>query len=132
MKIDYEKIINQAITALVVAVFIGAAAIMWKNSSSVDDKVQNTREDMQHLITALSDKLGGYEVQLVSLSNQLVVVINNQSNLLENTRITERRLTGITNRLRIPRDFVPLESSDVNKKIQQKAYSQDIQKQLKR
>jgi hypothetical protein len=82
MNIEWNKIVGNAISALVVAVFVGAAAIVWRGATTVDDKVQNTREDMTHLITALSDKLAGYETQLSSLSNQLEVVIRNQSNLV--------------------------------------------------
>ena len=120
MKIEWDKVITQAITTLVVAIFLGAATIVWKGATSVDTKVQNTREDLQHLITALSDKLGGYEVQLTSLSNQLETVIINQSNLVSDNSVKN---------LPIQRTWY---KSDNEKLIQQKAYSQDVLKQLNR
>ena len=71
MKIDFEKVVTQAVTTLVVGVFMGAAVIVWRGATSVDTKVQQTRSDMQHLINTLSDQLSAYQSQLTSFSNQL-------------------------------------------------------------
>ena len=79
MNIDWNKIVTQAITALVVGTFMGAAAIVWKGATTVDTKVQATRDDMSHLINALSDKLAGYETQLTTISNQLAAVLKQTS-----------------------------------------------------
>ena len=80
---EWNKIVTNAVSALVVATFLGAATIVWKGATSVDTKVQNTRDDMQHLITSLSDKLAGYETQLTTISNQLNDVIRNQTNIVK-------------------------------------------------
>jgi len=135
MNIEWNKVVTQAITALVVAVFLGAATIVWKGATSVDDKVQNTREDMTYLITSLSDKLAGYEVQLTSLSNQITIVICNQSNLILNvSKPTFSPVTGtspkVGTELVIP--IKKLTPEPENQMFQQKAYSQDIMRQLKR
>jgi len=129
MKIDFGKIVTQAITALVIAVFLGAATIVWKGATSVDDKVQNTREDMQHLITSLSDKMAGYEIQLTSISNELRIVTNNQSNILA---VFQKPLGGDLRNSPSPK-VIPTTNTpnDINV-LQQKVFSQDIMKQLKR
>lgn len=128
MKIDFNKIVTQAITALVVAVFLGAATIVWKGATSVDDKVQNTRDDLQHLITSLSDKLAGYEIQLTSFSNQLRIVANNQSNIL-----TVFRPLGSDLRNSPSPKITPTTNTPNNfEELQQKVFRQDIMKQLKR
>ena len=150
MTIEWNKIVTNAISALVVTTFLGAATIVWKGATSVDTKVQSTREDMTHLIDALSDKLGGYEVQIVSLSNQLAVVIANQTavnsvyskklgnmfgttsqgNLLGSSIVTSTPNPIVSYAVKPEPPVVPAES--YQQLIQQKAYSQDIQKQLKR
>lgn len=125
MKIDFNKIVTQAITALVIAVFLGAATIVWKGATSVDDKVQNTREDMQHLIASLSDKMAGYEIQLTSLSNQLMTVSNNQSNILV---VFQRDLKNSSSSKISPTTNTPNNFEE----LQHRAYRQDIMNQLKR
>jgi hypothetical protein len=127
MSIEWNKIATNAISALVVTVFLGAATIVWKGATSVDSKVQATREDMTHLIDALSDKLGSYEVQIVSLSNQLATVIANQANM-----VTKPPLLGMGSPMTtLPVSSKPLPEIDA-KNVQQKVYSQDIMRQLKR
>lgn len=133
MSIEWNKIVSNAISALVVAVFLGAATIVWKGATSVDDKVQNTREDMTHLITSLSDKLGGYEVQLTSLSNQLEVIIRQQAN--RNVELLPRGSSRPPDTTLVIPQKTPTPPSDVDgveQSIRQKAYSQDIMRQLKR
>lgn len=128
MTIEWNKIVGNAVSAVVVAIILGAATIVWKGATSVDDKVQATREDMTHLITALSDKLGGYEVQITSLSNQLAgleVIIRQQAR----SGVTVNPPTTLV----IPQKTItPQDVDGANQLIRQKAYSQDIMRQLKR
>ena len=131
MTIEWNKIVGNAISALVVAVFLGAATIVWKGATSVDDKVSATREDMTHLISALSDKLGGYEVQITSLSNQLAIIIKQQ----QANRNVEPLAGAPRNpvaTLVVPQKFPSAEVDGASRSVQQKAYSQDIMRQLKR
>lgn len=73
-KIDWEKVVTQTVTVVVVAVFMGAVTIVWKGATTVDGKVSQTREEMQHLVDSLSDKLATLQVQLTALSNQIVLL----------------------------------------------------------
>lgn len=104
MKIEYEKVVTNAVSALVVATFMGAAAIVWRGATTVDSKVQQTRADMEHLINSLSDQLSGYQYQLTTISNQLNDVLKNQ---------------------------VKVKPVAIEAETQQKAYRNDIYQQLK-
>lgn len=129
IEVEWNKIVTQAISTLIIAVFIGAASIVWMGATSVDTKVQNTRDDMQHLITTLSDKMAGYESQLTTISNQLEIISNNQSNLIVISR--KSLVDGVKNSKAIAYGTnEPM--TDYFRAIQQKANSQDIMHQLKR
>lgn len=122
-KINFGQIVTQSITALVVAVFIGACAIVWNGATTVDTKVQQTKEDMQFLINSLSEKLASYEVQLSTQSNQLVTIINNQKTIIKNNTSSSDN---------IPKVSIPNNTEYKDQLMQQKAYSSDIMRQLKR
>lgn len=141
MKIEFEKIVTNAVSAVVVSVVLGAAAIIWKGATTVDEKVQSTRADMTHLIDALSDELGGQKAQLISLSNQLAVLISNQSVVISqppklasagnpNVEQPSIRKELTAEQLKLREAMIGKDSD--NQAVQRKAYSQDIYRQLKR
>lgn len=113
MKIEFDRIVTNAVSAIVVAVVMGAAAIVWRGATTVDSKVRETRADMEHLITSLSDKLGAYQVQLTTISNQLNDVLKHQTN-------------------RVARVAATAQAEEADRSVQQKAYSRDIYQQLKK
>ncbi len=46
MSIDFGKIVTNALSALVAAVFVGAAAIVWQAATSVDDRINDANKDI--------------------------------------------------------------------------------------
>ena len=44
MEIDYGKIVTNALSALVAAVFVGAAAIVWHAATTVDDRINEANK----------------------------------------------------------------------------------------
>jgi len=72
--INFRKIIENVISYLVTAVFVGACAIVWRGATTVDDRVHATEKSIQVLIDNLSAKLTSYEIQLTQQSNQLAAV----------------------------------------------------------
>lgn len=46
MEIDFGKIVTNALSALVAAVFVGAAAIVWTAANSIDDRIQAANNDI--------------------------------------------------------------------------------------
>jgi len=75
IKVEWNKIVANTLSVLVAAIIIGAATIVWQGATSVDSKVQETKEDVTFLIDTLSKKLARYEVQIDAQSNQLAEVI---------------------------------------------------------
>ena len=53
MKIDYSKIVTNALSSLVAAVFVGAAAIVWHAANSVDERITEANQDIVRQQTAL-------------------------------------------------------------------------------
>lgn len=43
MNIEFDKIVTNALSALVATVFIGAAAIVWKQATSIDQKIEEAK-----------------------------------------------------------------------------------------
>ncbi len=119
LKVEWNKIVTNVLSTIVLAIVVGAGAIVWNGATSVDEKVQNNRKDLEHLIVTLSDKLAAYEIQLTSISNQLVFITrNNVENLPKSTGP----------------NVGPAPKTDVelNPDIHQKARSTDIRQQFKR
>ena len=46
MRIDFGKIVTNSLSALVAAVFVGAAAIVWKGATSIDDKITKANKNI--------------------------------------------------------------------------------------
>jgi hypothetical protein len=127
LKVEWSKIITNAISTLVVAVFVGAGAIVWEGATSVDAKVQTNKENMTFLIEALSDKLATYEVQMSSLSNQLAVIIRNQSDpvVMFGNKFFEGPLPDPSQI-----SFITNTNDSINAGFKHRAFSQDIRQQL--
>ena len=126
LKIEWNNIITSAISTLIIAVFLGACAIVWQGATSVDDKVGKTREDLQQLIEILSDKLASYEVQMQ-------VMIKNQSNLLYWANDTQlaNEIAYEVNSIPVISDVkLPNGDSHVFSEVEQKALSKDIRQQI--
>lgn len=44
MKIDFGKIVTNALSTLVAAVFVGACVIVWREATTVQDKIDNAMD----------------------------------------------------------------------------------------
>jgi uncharacterized protein YlxW (UPF0749 family) len=53
MQIEFGKIVTNALSTLVAAVFVGAAAIVWQAATSVDDRIKEANHDIVQQQTAL-------------------------------------------------------------------------------
>jgi len=126
IKVEWNNIITNAISTLVIAIVVGACAIVWQGATSVDEKVQTTKNDLQKLIEVLSDKLASYEVQMQ-------VMIKNQSNLLYWANDTQlaNEIAYEVNSVPVVSDVkLPNGDSHVFSEVEQKALSKDIRQQI--
>jgi len=113
--INFKKVVENVISYLVTAVFVGACAIVWRGATTVDDRVHATEKSIQLLIDNLSAKLTSYEVQLEMQSNQLVSVYTELKNLKPVVALNAERQ---------PRTNVYRADERVQRAIQQDIYQQ--------
>jgi len=128
MKIEWEKIVTNAVSALVVGAFMGAAAIVWRGATTVDDKVRTTETKLEFVIKQLSDKLATYEVRMNEITNQLTKVLE-QTKPVETPPIIPRLFGGDAHQQRLIEQQVQQQDQQ---RVQQRALSKDIYEQLNR
>lgn len=75
MKIDFEKIVTQAITAVVVGVFYGACLIVWRGATTVGDRVSQSEQKILKIMEVTSEQLAQFQAEsnekFLKLSEQL-------------------------------------------------------------
>lgn len=57
MNIDFGKIVTNALSALVAAVFVGAAAIVWNAATSVDKRIASANAELKATQEVFGDRL---------------------------------------------------------------------------
>lgn len=133
IKVEWNKIVVNTLSILVGAIIIGAATIVWKGATSVDAKVKETKEDVTFLIDTLSKKLGKYEIQIESQSNQLVEVSNALKDLNHKMDLADEFHVEIPVMSSAPKRNPPPKISEPEiLQMEQMSRGANIQKQLKR
>jgi hypothetical protein len=90
INVEWNKIVTNSISALVVTTFLGAAAIVWRGATTVDEKVSANRADIEHLIEALSDRLSEYHMSHNQITNAIYEISQRQA-------VIEEKLNGNKN-----------------------------------
>jgi len=67
MKLELEKIVGTAVSAVVTAMVIGAAAIVWKGATTVDDKVNQATQDLSIQATYITEAVDMLEAEVLEL-----------------------------------------------------------------
>ncbi len=67
MKLELEKIVGTAVSAVVTAMVIGAAAIVWKGATTVDDKVNQATQDLSMQATYITQAVDMLEAEVLEL-----------------------------------------------------------------
>ena len=71
MKLDWEKIISNAVTVLVATVFIGAAAKLWSGVESIDSRINSNLSSIRATQNVLAPKVDKIEQELYRISELL-------------------------------------------------------------
>jgi hypothetical protein len=71
-QIDFNKIVTNAVSAVVTMIVIGACTVLWKAATTVDDKVNAATSGLKIVVEEVQTKL----VDLQSQNNDLVSAIN--------------------------------------------------------
>ena len=84
--IDWQSIVNNAVSVLVAAVFVGAAAIVWTKVTTIDDTVDNhtaklranqdsligTQSELKASQTALTENILELHGKIEMLNKQII------------------------------------------------------------
>jgi hypothetical protein len=96
MKIDYGKIVTNALSALVATVFVGAAVIVWNAATSIDIRIEEANAGMkeqQSSIKATQETLipevADIRMKVYDIENQLKSI----TQILAETEPTSRKVT---------------------------------------
>jgi len=89
MKIDFGKVITNALSVLVSAVFIGAAAIVWTGATTVNDKVNESKVELKSAIEVLTGRIAILEEDMYRrhpTREEPIEVDVRQQNIMEDIR----------------------------------------------
>ena len=92
MTVDYTKIVTNALSALVATVFIGAAAIVWKQATSIDQKIEEAKGSIR-----------GQQVKLEATQTTVVdeiAELKNRIKTLESQAMSVTKVLSETDRTR--------------------------------
>ena len=67
MKLELEKIVGTAVSAVVTAMVIGAAAIVWKGATTVDAKVNQATDDLSLQAAYITQAVDMLEAEVLEL-----------------------------------------------------------------
>ena len=67
MKLELEKIAGTAVSAVITAMVIGAAAIVWKGATTVDDKVNQATHDLSVQAAYITEAVDMLETEVLEL-----------------------------------------------------------------
>ena len=67
MKLELEKIVGTAVSAVVTAMVIGAAAIVWRGATTVDAKVNQATDDLSVQAAYITQAVDMLEAEVLEL-----------------------------------------------------------------
>ena len=71
MKLDWDKIVSNAVTVLVATVFVGAAAKLWSGVESIDSRINSNLTSIRATQNVLAPKVDKIEEELNKISELL-------------------------------------------------------------
>jgi septal ring factor EnvC (AmiA/AmiB activator) len=94
MSIDFGKIVTNALSTLVAAVFVGAAAIVWHAATSVDERINEANKDIikqQSALKATQETIVPELTNMKSIIEELRAEIRSLNKLLSDTKALPER-----------------------------------------
>ena len=71
MKLDWNKIISNAVTVLVATVFVGAAVQLWNGVQTIDSRIDSNLTDIKATQSILAPKVDSIEKRLAEILEHL-------------------------------------------------------------
>lgn len=74
MNIEFGKIVINALSALVATIFVGAAAIVWKQATSIDQKIEESKVKLVATQTTVVEEIAELKQRIKVLESQAMSV----------------------------------------------------------
>jgi len=71
MKLDWNKIVSNAVTVLVASVFMGAALQLWNGVQTIDQRIDTNLTDIKATQSVLAPKVDAIEQRLAEILEHL-------------------------------------------------------------
>ena len=71
MKLDWDKIVSNAVTVLVATVFVGAAMKLWNGVEAIDSRIDANLVDIKATQSVLAPKVDAIEESLANILKRL-------------------------------------------------------------
>jgi len=71
MKLDWNKIVSNAVTVLVASVFMGAALQLWNGVQTIDQRIDSNLTDIKATQNVLAPKVDEIEKRLAEILSHL-------------------------------------------------------------
>jgi hypothetical protein len=78
MKLELEKVAGTVVSAVVTAMVIGAAAIVWRGATTVDEKVNQATHDLSIQATYITDAVDMLETEVLELKKLVKSLADHQ------------------------------------------------------
>ena len=91
MKLELEKIVGTAVSAVVTAMVIGAAAIVWKGATTVDAKVNQATEDLSVQAAYITEAVVMLENEVLELKTIVKSLADHQEAFHHEIEIPEEQ-----------------------------------------
>ena len=91
MKLELDKIVGTAVSAVVTAMVIGAAAIVWKGATSVDAKVNQATQDLSIQATYITEAVDMLETEVRELKKIVKSLADHQEAFHHEIEIPEEQ-----------------------------------------
>ena len=91
MKLELEKIAGTAVSAVITAMVIGAAAIVWKGATTVDDKVNQATEELSIQSAYITDAVDMLETEVLELKKIVKSLADHQKEYKHEIKIPQEQ-----------------------------------------
>jgi len=91
MKLELEKIAGTVVSAVVTAMVIGAAAIVWKGATTVDDKVNRATEELSVQSAYITEAVVMLEAEVLELKQLVKALADHQKEYDHNIEVPQEQ-----------------------------------------
>ena len=91
MKLELEKIAGTVVSAVVTAMVIGAAAIVWKGATTVDDKVNRAAEELSVQSAYITEAVVMLEAEVLELKQLVKALADHQKEYDHNIEVPQEQ-----------------------------------------